>query len=120
MMVDFFHYHLNFAEEKREVSLFMKVGSLQITSAENETFLFSPMNANEIVLDLDTGNIKNPQSVFRFMIRKPRSNASTKEFSVTYLIEHALGFEFEIEQAYEKALYYRAVRQVNAIKEDWV
>lgn len=110
MWIDFFHYDLSVSEEKREITLFVKVSALQLTNEMNDTWLFNPRKNNTIILDLHTGNVKNPHDVFCFFSK----SGITEDYTIHTLCEQVTGFPFELEQAYEKALFYRVIRSKNA------
>ena len=107
MVIDFLHYNLEFNEAKREVTMFIKVGGLQIETNENEMLLFHPQQANKILLDYDTGRIKNPNDCFAFFGK----NKTIVLHKIKWLVDNVLGFHFEINQAYDKGLFYRAIKK---------
>lgn len=109
MKVDFFHYHVNFSEEKREITLLVKVGALQISDIHKKPYGFNPRLTNEIILDYDSGKVKNPNSLLCFYAKTASEKPSKEEWSIAWLLEHVIGFSFELEQAYDKALFYRAM-----------
>ena len=111
MVVDFLNYTLEFDEEKREIRVFVKVGGFRIEKSQSEGQLFTPQQANVINIDYDTGMVKNLEDQFYFLGQKMEN----KSYSIKELMNQVLGFEYEMQMAYEKALYYRAIKKYNYV-----